>query len=190
MRLRRRPPIAPVFEPPRPWLGHDRRWSRRWPMLALLAVLLGANAWLAIARHGALEEAISNGVAPAPTLVADTPLSATPAEPAAPDDPVAARMQALLQTPWAAWFHALEAELPARVALVALEPDGLSQRAELQAQGETLADLLAFAQALERSPLVAGLEPVAHLPDTDSASNAGLRMRWRITWRTPLQERP
>lgn len=106
-------------------------------------------------------------------------------------------MNDLLDTPWADWLDAFETHLPTDLALVTLEPDLLAHHVDVEAQADSLDELLDFEQALSRSPLVDGIEIIERLPEqddspgTDTASGPSthsaaaelLRMRWRVSLR-------
>lgn len=170
--------MAPLFETPaRPgWrrcTGHLPWGARHTLLLLAVLALAAANAWQALRVSEAAADT-------PPTPAATTVPIANPGAHSRVADPAAAQMDALLHTPWAQWLSAFEAHLPADAALLTLEPDARSRRVDVEAQAPTLSELLAFGQALERAPLVAAVEPLAHLPAEDNGAAAHLRMRWRL----------
>lgn len=85
------------------------------------------------------------------------PASAREEQPPVPralqaDVEAAQAITATLALPWDAWFQTLESVSVPGVSLTALQPEGGSRRARIVGQAGTLAQALAYVDALERTP--------------------------------------
>lgn len=161
------------FLPPSRWARHGGQ--------VLLALGLAACAAVAL-RYGQAADAQAAALArlhppPAATVAAVPPAQAA-------DMQAAQAVSAALNVPWDAWFRALESVAVPGVALTALQPEGGSRRARLTGQATTLAQALAYVDALERSPGFGQVLLVDHAVQEDLRS-AALRFTLTAEWEGP-----
>jgi Tfp pilus assembly protein PilN len=131
--------------------------------LVLLAALLalGAVAWCTFRmalEQQALETEISRVQGRADRVPRPIPKRAMSAELLRQIDATTAR----LNTPWSDVLNAIERNASDKVALLTLEPDANTGTVALTAEGSSLENLLAYAEALGSDPVVASVRMAQH----------------------------
>ena len=172
---------------PRSWrrtLHHTR--ASAWILTGvalLLCVAAGALGARLLAQQRAdraqLHAALTRAKAPVMVSVA------APAQPI-PDAQAAAVNSAVMQLnlPWRALHDAVGAATPARIALLALEPDARRRSIKITAEAKTSDAMIGYVEALKEQDLFAGVALTRHeINELDP--NRPIRFQLEAEWRAP-----
>ncbi len=178
--------LAIDFAPPgwRRTLHHTR--ASAWVLLAvalLLCVAAGALGARLLAQQRAdqaqLNAALTRAKAPLVVAVAAPVQPISEAQAAAVNSAI---MQ--LNLPWRALHDAVGAATPARIALLALEPDARRRSIKITAEAKTSDAMIDYVEALKEQELFSGVALVRHeINELDP--NRPLRFQLEAEWRAP-----
>lgn len=150
-----------------------------WVLLAAGLALAGWTGWQGEQARRALAEA----VAAAPASVATAVPRRAAGRPASSEAGSTDAARAQLATPWGELFSRLEANRPARIALLALDADARKPDATLTAEARSVKDMLAWIELLKGEAGFRRVTLASHAVQEDDPQRP-VRFVVRLEWRS------